>query len=54
MALDEATLVCVLREEFVRAERILISHDVDVIEALHTCLECLYGYLIHMILLLNL
>lgn len=47
MSLDEATLMYVLREEFVRAERILSSHDVDTIENLQTRLECLYGYLIH-------
>jgi hypothetical protein len=48
MALDEATLIIVLRDEFVRAERILsASHDEDTIANLQIRLECLYGYLIH-------
>ena len=47
MALNEVILLDVLRAEFTRAERILASHEVDVIDSLLIRLEHLYGYLIH-------
>ena len=47
VSLDESNLQNVLRAEFTRAERMLVSHEIDVIDDLLIHLECLYGYLIH-------
>ena len=49
MALNEVTLRDVLRAEFVKAERIIVSHDYDfdTLDSISNRFERLYGYLVY-------